>query len=293
MCCNALRIWFLAAALALVAGCAEFPKPFKPEKRTLGITPLLQLPDGAGIVIRPVEGVLPPISNQLRSAMVDALAKSNVPASTVGGNQASYVLDSRLVSRSTGHDRKMVILWVLRDAQDQVMGRYLQHKTAREEEWTSAKPELFAAVAASAAPEIADFIQDDTPAARPTLVEIGIAVRSIEGAPGDGRATLTRALKYHLRQANVPVLDDLNENAIVVLGKVELGPVHDGEQPVAINWRVLAPGGGEVGRIDQNNSVPAGLLDEHWGEIAFMVAEGAAAGIVALLDQSGPVDAVP
>lgn len=40
-----------------------------------------------------------------------------------------------------------------------------------------------------------------------------------------------------------------------------------------------------MGRISQSNTVPRGRLEQRWGEVALLAAEGGADGMVELLDR--------
>ena len=66
-------------------------------------------------------------------------------------------------------------------------------------------------------------------------------------------------------------------------GTVAVSPPQAGKQQVSVRWALLRPDGREVGKIDQQNAVPAGSLDRAWGDIAYAVAEAAAPGVAALI----------
>ena len=46
--------------------------------------------------------------------------------------------------------------------------------------------------------------------------------------------------------------------------------------------------GGEIGTVGLENDVPAGLLDGAWGDVAYMIAVSAQAGIMELVARGLP-----
>ena len=46
-----------------------------------------------------------------------------------------------------------------------------------------------------------------------------------------------------------------------------------------IAWTVTRPSGVVVGKVSQLNAIPAGSLDEFWGDVAVVVAQEASGGI--------------
>jgi len=56
-----------------------------------------------------------------------------------------------------------------------------------------------------------------------------------------------------------------------------------GSQKVKLSWVVSDPQGAMLGDVKQANAVPAGSLDQGFGDAALMVAEAAATGIFDLI----------
>ena len=50
-------------------------------------------------------------------------------------------------------------------------------------------------------------------------------------------------------------------------------------------WTVRHKDGDELGKLEQNNTVPAGSLDGAWGSTARIVADNAAGGMTELLSR--------
>lgn len=277
----------LAASLLILltaAACTPLPQPFAHTKADVQKSKkVLELPDGAGIVINPdIEGAPPEISVALANAMVKALSDANIPASTTGGNKSSKVLEGRLAAAPVAGRSKVLILWTLSDHEGNKIGEYLQHETVDLRGWQTARPAVMADLAGRAAEPIAGLIQDKGTLTTPGQGSIA-EVRMVEGAPGDGATSLTRAMRFYLQQAKVKIVDKPTPEALIVQGSVEISPPRGGAQPITITWRVLRPDGSEVGKVAQNNAVPTGSLDKAWGDIAFLIAEAAAPGVTQIL----------
>ena len=112
-----------------------------------------------------------------------------------------------------------------------------------------------------------------------------MALRPIEGAPGDGAESLNKALLHFLGIANVPVVSEYDNPFAVVAGAVALSSVSPRVQNVKIEWVLRGLSGCQMGTVSQANQIPAGQLDKAWGDAAFAVAEGAVQGLTDLLAQ--------
>jgi hypothetical protein len=110
-----------------------------------------------------------------------------------------------------------------------------------------------------------------------------VAVLPVRGAPGNGNAELTKALRDTLSAAGWPVVAKSGANALTVTGKVRIAPTQGNSQKVILAWTVLSPEGRTLGTVDQANDVPAGSLDQAWGQTAVDAAQGAATGLFDLV----------
>ncbi|MFT3987419.1 hypothetical protein [Aestuariivirga sp.] len=106
-----------------------------------------------------------------------------------------------------------------------------------------------------------------------------VAVVPVEGSPGKGNGELTEAMRRTLKAAGWPVVEEPRADALVVRGKVDLAKAQGGNQKVAVHWVVETPQGKSLGDVKQDNSVPAGSLDQGWGPAATAVADAASSGI--------------
>ena len=112
-----------------------------------------------------------------------------------------------------------------------------------------------------------------------------VAVPSVKGARGSGNTELTEAMRTALIQAGWPVLETGREDALTIQGRVKFGAAHGASQSVQIVWDVLTPDGKPLGNLKQDNAIPAGSLDQAWGENAQFAAEAAAEGIFKLIQK--------
>jgi hypothetical protein len=109
-----------------------------------------------------------------------------------------------------------------------------------------------------------------------------VAVPSVQGAAGKGNAELTQAMRQVLREAGWPVVNAPAASALTIRGKVKTmraGAV----ETVQLAWTVTTPDGKVLGDISQANDMPAGSLDNGWGENARSATEAAATGIFKLI----------
>jgi len=111
------------------------------------------------------------------------------------------------------------------------------------------------------------------------------SVPGVTGAPGDGSVALTGAIQRELTRNGVSLTGAAGET-YKVEGKVTVGTVRDGKQPVTIDWHVKDPSGKQLGTVSQKNEVPQGSLDGAWGKTADAAAAAAAQGIIKLLPKA-------
>jgi hypothetical protein len=271
------------ALLLLAAACQPLPHPFA-EDRPLPSAAVLSPPDSADIVVAPVAGAPAAIGEALAAALRDA----DIPASTEGaGNKASdHLLSSARAQPAAEGRARITLAWELHAADGRLLGRGSVAAEEPDAAWRKGDATSARDLIGKAVPDIARLVQETPPRAAP-VAEPLLAVRAVTGAPGDGGSTLTRAMAYALNRAHVALAEKVGDTeSFVLTGKVELSPPDAGKQQVKVSWILSRRDGGEVGRIDQQNAVPAGSLDGNWGDIAFAVANAAAPGVAALIQKA-------
>jgi hypothetical protein len=113
----------------------------------------------------------------------------------------------------------------------------------------------------------------------------GVAITRVTGAGKAGNGELAGALARVLTDAGWPVQDGAPDNALMIEGDVALQEPNGNAQTVTLRWTVKAPDGQVLGAVEQANDVPAGSLDDSWGEAADHAALAAAQGIFDLVDK--------
>jgi len=108
-------------------------------------------------------------------------------------------------------------------------------------------------------------------------------VPSVVGAPGDGATSLASALRNELLRNGVKPAPPGVRTSYRVEGRVKMGPVQGGQQPIKIDWVVRDPKGVNLGTVSQENKIPAGSLNGRWGSTASAAATAASQGIIKLL----------
>src|SRR5690348_744454 len=277
------RCWLLA--LLLLAACNGAPPPIM--ARTAPVA-ALSPPDSAGIYVLPVENAPAASATALATAMATALQKVDVPASAQSSNRDSYRLQPVATATSAADGRATVlVVWELRNAAGAVVGSAPSQLVADASAWQRGDSQLAVALAAPAAPIVAKLIQSDVPPPQGGLDPV-VALRPVTGAPGDGDRSLTRAMGAALAHTNLALAATPTDKAdFVVTGTVEVAPADGQKQQVKVTWLLLRPDGGEVGRIKQENAVPAGSLDGAWGDVAYAVTGAAAPGVRRLIEEVG------
>jgi len=276
----------LAFALLLcTAACQPVPRPFS-DDRPPPQSGLLRPPDSVGVLVMPVAGAPSPAAHDLAEAMAAALREADVPASTEARNRGSYRLfGTASVTQETAGYLAITVDWELRNPAGATIGRQVAAMAKPSAVWRKGGPEAVAELARLPAPQLAKLVEGDAPLPKAGTDPV-IAVHAIAGAPGDGALALARAMGDALRRANLALAETPQDKANFILdGRVELSPPAAGKQQVKISWALKRPDGDAVGEVNQENAIPAGSLDGAWGDVAYIVANAAAPGISALIEQ--------
>jgi len=265
------------------------PHPFANDVPPPG-APILTLRDTASVAIVPLKGGPPATVEKLAPAMAEALQKRDIAASDRTMSIVSYQLAGRVQAMPPSGDKAaIVVAWDLRDPSGRLLGERAERVEAASNDWQRGNDDAIARLAAASADQIAAMLQDKAPEEVEERGETRLALRGVNGAPGDGGDALTSAIATVLKKSDVAIVSgpqaqaDLSLDADVTVGK----PV-GGKQHVKIVWHVRGRDGGEIGTVGQENDVPAGLLDGAWGDVAYTVALAAQDGIMQLISRGIP-----
>jgi len=272
-------------ALLLLAACNGAPPPIMARAAPAAA---LSPPDSAGIYVLPGENAPAASAGALAAAMATALQQADVPASAQSSNRGSYRLQPVATATSGADGRATIrIVWELRNAAGKVVGATSSATVADTAAWQRGDDKLAAALAAPAAPAVAKLIAGDVSPPQGGLNPV-VALRPVAGAPGDGDRSLTRAMSSALTRANLTLAAAPSDNKdFIVAGTVDVSPPEGAKQQVEVIWVLMRPDGSEVGRVKQENAVPAGSLDGAWGDVAYAVAGAAAPGVRRLIEEVG------
>jgi uncharacterized lipoprotein YmbA len=282
----------LAAAAALwLAACQPLPHPFAEDAPRPG-SAILALPDDASVLIAPIRGEPQAIARKLAPAMARALQQHEVAASdrtaSLDSDQLSGVISPLPAPRGRV---ALFVLWQLRDAHGKPIGESAYALEAAPDAWRDGSDAAVEQLASASAERIAPLLlpQAPAPAATAETGRVRLLIGQVSGASGDGGRSLLQAIAAMLQRQNLAIVTDASAKPDLVLNAdVEIGKPKAGKQHVRIVWHVSRAGGGEIGTVAQQNDVPTGLLDGPWGDVAYMVAEAAQDGIMALIERGAP-----
>ncbi len=279
------------AVLALfgLAACQPLARPFAPE---LGApdNPLLVLDDRAGVVVLDVDGAPPAVARALPGATVAALHALNIPATTQSANASSRFLYAQAeTTRVRPGVVEVELVWELVGPKGAPIGRHVVTGTASDAAWTSASDDLVRRFAAASARGIAAFIQAPRPVGPVPIATLPpLHVMPVAGVAGGRGAVLRRAMADALRRLELTVAPVRRIRDLVLAGRISLGPAMAGRRRIEVAWSVRAPGGAEIGNLQQANLVASDALGEKWPELARLIADAAAPGVVEVLRRGRP-----
>ena len=299
------RKWLLvlaSLAASALAGCIDEPRPFRPALKPLPAELATPDPERSIIVVTVVEGVAAPLDRELSDAMVKALEARSLPVMTdrMAGGHVIYHVGARFAPASSdGHGpHPAAVIWEVWDESGELVSRHAQELALGANLAAAAtKAKLIADVAREPADMVVKGIEGDAPlpvdvpaAPAAAVAKAGsgrsLAVDSITGSPAeDGDAALRQTIAYALKTAGVRVVERKAADSLLLEGAVLTSRLDEALQHVKVTWRVKLPDGTLIGEVSQENNVPTRLLTRVWGEIASTVAQNAAPGIAALVDE--------
>jgi hypothetical protein len=279
----------VAALAGLLAACQPLPHPFADDRPPEA---LLRIRDTAGVSIAPIEGHPGGVAAKLGGAMAAALLKRDIPASSRTTSLGSYLLYGRVVAARQHKGRAAVTaLWRLYDSRGTILGERRVKLEAKTAEWAAADDAVIARLAEQSAAALAPLLADEAPKRVAQPVSDGrvrVAVRTIRGAPGDGGKSLGAAVAAVLRRGDIAIVGEGGKADLYIEGEVTVSAPKQQKQHVKIVWRVRRADGAEIGKVEQENDIPGGLLDGPWGDIAYTVAISASEGLAQLIARGTP-----
>jgi hypothetical protein len=282
-----MRLVPLFLALALAA--CQLPQPFAhvgPVKDNA----LIELPSGKGVRVTAAPDVAPEFAEPLTEATVRALSEVGIMASTDAARPAGYLLtgDVALIKDTDDGPEVAAFAWKLTSTSGKAVGTFDQKIDGGEAGWLANDPGIFEVVAHDVGPQIVAMLAQDTDPTGTVDGETEAAVpvqqklyfSGVTGAPGDGNEALARAMADVLKKSGTPLAETEEDANCILSANVTTEPQAVGTSLVGITWRLTDRAGVELGKIDQKNPVRSTLIATRWGNLANMVAEAAADGIL-------------
>jgi hypothetical protein len=277
----------VAAVMLALTGCGEVGRPFLGAPQATSGNPLLDIPTAVGIAVVPVAGLPESLNAAVSRAAADRLRAFEIPAEAVAANTGlGFTLEGTAETAAPSpQGRTVSILWMLKSRRGAVTATHRQNLLIPEDAWRDGDAEIAALVGGEIATHIAALLGAGSPPARapakaaPVLPTV--AVKAVEGAPGDGRESLRLAVIQILDQNGVR-RDDVQPD-ITLTCTMSFKPATQGLQQVEIVWRAVTRAGDDLGTMRLDNTIPIGALDSAWGPTAFAIAEAAAADLMTLI----------
>ena len=271
----------LAAAAFLLAACQPLPHPFQPEHKPL---PATSPGPRTALVVDPLSGEPEEATRQLAELLASDLRDRGIAAMTESAAANRYRLQGAILAQRLDGDRlHLDVQWQVRDPEGREAGTIQQQHVVPADRWWVADRKILGALAADAASKIDGMLGGVTEILSPYSVKLLIV--PVEGAPGDGRVSLTDALKASLLRRDLQLASAEQDGAFVVRGFVRVGQKTRDKERVDVAWILYDSQGREIGKVRLGDNLPKGRLDRRWGEVATLVAEGSADGILQLLEK--------
>lgn len=276
----------------IVAGCGKLPRPFERDE---GVSyPLADNIFLDGVAVPPVTGTTRPMGKLLSTAVAKTLEKKyEIPAAVQGLDRSRFLLAGEVLTnnRQTGAPTDVSVRWTLTERDKEIVGNFIQDIDVTVIEWEYGSPQVIEMIGNDAGERVAKMVLGDRfgEAGQDRLLgRRGVYLADVQGAPGDGNASLRRAMFVALAGAGVAMTPDPKKAVFLVQGIVELGAPDNGAQAIRIAWDVNDVNDASLGRASQANVVPAGSLDGRWGQTAAFIAAAALDGVLNIIDQHDP-----
>ena len=281
---------FLAGlALFALAACGDLPQPFRGNPG--GMAGRLAVPPPYRVAVPVPEAAMLSAteSEAFAKAVAAALLKREVPAVA----DTPLPLDWRLAVDMRLEGNRVVPRYALFDPDGAPQG-VAEGSAIPARDWARPSAALFVEVANDASRRAAELLlraeaarKSTNPAALAAAGPPRVYLLPVRGAPGDGNDSLTARMRDSLGDYGILAQEVADGAGFAADGRVNVVPVGRGMQRVEILWIVSRRDGQELGRVLQMNEIPSGLLDRHWGDIAFAAAAEAAGGVQRVIENAG------
>lgn len=283
----------LCLALFMVTACGPLPRPFGRDQGEPGSKLASQL-YFEGVEVQPMTGTTKPMSELVAGAIIGRLQNEyEIPASYRGMDRSEFVLLGHVVDNRSdpGVAEPVSIEWQLLRRDGEVVENFVDAVEASRLEWDYGAAPVLEKIGKRIGTRVAKAVlgkrfgmsgQDRL------LGRAGVFIGAVTGAPGNGNASLRRAIAVALGGGGLRLTNNPVEALFTLNGTVEMGAPENNAQSIRILWEIKDVDGNVVGRAEQNNVVAAGSLDGNWGRTAAFVAAAATEGIVKVVERNNP-----
>ena len=264
--CRASAQAIFLSLIVAISACQPVPRPFQPLDKSL-YSDRSALDRNFSLSLREIEGAGVDLEHRILTSLGAELAKINILASHSTSSSGNLLLYGKLV---TADDSEGHIYWKILNLSGEVVAMFEQTGYFHRDkiDW----------LVGNAALRIQSLLsnQPEEPA------QAVVVVPPVDGAPGDGRTSLTNAVRSSLAALKITVATELSADAVSLLGSVATTKRDDG-QLVEILWSLISKDGQEIAVVTQSDVLPVCLLDSAWGELAEIIAEAAAQSLALLI----------
>lgn len=260
------------------------------------------------------------VGDQLSAQLVSAAQQRNIPVVTDKSNPSAYTVQGYLAQSNERNSEKFSYILDVTDKSGKRVHRILGEEAVPAKPgakpWSSINQAAMQKIAAKTANDLAIWLpkqsgtaavaasppparaparktaEDKPPAPRRTASStsrsenVAALIPPVSGAPGDGRTSLTKALRDRLQARGVQIASTGGRDVYKINGKVTMGAESGETQKVEIVWQLVSPTGRDLGTVTQQSNVPKGSLDRTWGPAAVAAGNAAAAEILKLIQKN-------
>ena len=261
------------------------------------------------------------VSTRLTKNLIEAAAKRNLAVITNGSDKPDYTIRGYVVAAGMNTGTKLSYIWDIADKTGKrahrITGEEILNGKNAKDPWANVTDGAINGIAEKTVGKFITWLPNkktgaSTPAvAPPASQKIANAapaapaytgslatnsgattafIEAVHGAPGDGKASLTNAIRQQLKAKGIRIASANTSPNYVVRGNVSMGAPSNGNQKIKIEWQVLDPNGKRLGVVSQKNVIPQGTLDGKWGGTAQAAASAASQGIVKLLPSTAKIN---
>lgn len=283
----------LCLALFVISACGPLPRPFARDEGA-GANRLASQIFFEGVEVQPMTGTTKPMNELVAGAIIDRLQHTyEIPASYRGMDRSEFVLMGHVVDNRSDPEalRPVSIEWQLLRRDGEVVEEFVDTVDASRLEWDYGAAPVIEKIGERIGTRVAKAVLGErfgTSGQDRLLGRAGVFIGAVTGAPGDGNASLRRAIAVALGGGGLRLTNDPVEALFTLTGTVEMGEPDNNAQSIRILWEIKDVDGKVVGRAEQNNVVAAGSLDGNWGRTAAFVAAAATEGIIKVVERNNP-----